>query len=235
MAKDLNAAEWIFVAEYLTHGNQTQAVIASGYSGHFARDAGYQMMKRAHVREEIERAQGEQRKVANLTVTDIVQDIERVIKADPRDLVSYITGSCRYCWGMDYRYHRTRGEIRRAFEDWERDTNPAKLPFDMQGGEGFNAYRDPNPNCPECCGHGIQREQLKDTRLLSPETAALFDGLEVTRHGIKIKLRSKDAAREAAARLLGLNKDTVNVTVSKKLEDFTDEELIEAMKKGVGK
>lgn len=235
MAKDLNAAEWIFVAEYLTHGNQTQAVIASGYSGHFAHNAGYEMMKKPHVRAEIKRAQDEQRMTASLSIADVVQDIENVMKADPRDLVSYVTGSCRYCWGVDHRYHRTRGEMRRAFEDWERNDDPTKPPFDIQGGEGFNAYRDPNPDCPECCGHGVQREQLKDTRLLSPETAALFDGLEVTRHGIKIKLRSKDAAREAAARLLGLNKDTVNVTVSKKLEDFTDEELIEAMKKGTGK
>lgn len=230
--KDLSAEEWIFVGEYLTHGDAARAVRVAGYDGIYARDAGWKMTKRPWVAAELKRAREQMKEAATLTISDVVRDITEVLNADPRELISYVTGSCRHCHGADHRYHRTRDEMRRAMRAWEADTDPRKPPFDFQGGEGFNAYRDPHPDCPECCGKGVQHARLTDTRLLSPEAAALYDGIEQTRHGIKVKLRSKDAAREAAARILGLNKETVNVTVQKKLEDYTDAELIALMDKG---
>lgn len=231
--RELTVEEWIFVGEYLTHGNVSRAVRAAGYVGDYAGDAGYKWMKRPHIEAEVRRAQAQMRGRNELELQDVVKDITSVLTADPRDLISYVTGSCRHCHGDDHRYHRTRDEMRRA----RRQAELNEVEFDPQGGEGFNAYRDPHPDCPECCGKGVQHARLTDTRDLSPEAAALYDGIEQTRHGIKIKLRSKDAAREAAARLLGLNKETVKLEVSKKLEDYTDAELIAAMSaaKGTGK
>lgn len=231
--KELDPDEWVFVGEYLTHGDASKAYrVATGYDGPYAADGGWKMRKRPHVEAELQRARSEIRAATQLTPQTIVDDIAKVLNADPAELISYVTGSCRHCHGEDHRYHRTRDEMRRAMRAWEADTDPRKPPFDPQGGEGFNAYRDPHPDCPECCGKGVQHARLTDTRLLSPEAAALYDGIEQTRHGIKVKLRSKDAAREAAARILGLNKETVNVTVQKKLEDYTDAELIALMDKG---
>lgn len=225
--KELNAEEWIFVGGYLTHGNASQAVRDSGYLGKHARDAGYNMMKRPHVWAEILRARDEMRASGALTVNDIVGDINSVLKADPRELIQYVTGSCRYCHGVDHEYHRTMVEMRQQ----RREAEAKGQQFDILGGEGYDAYADPHPDCPNCCGRGVQHARLKDTRDLSPEAAALYDGIEQTKHGIKIKLRSKDAARDAAARLLGLNKETVNVNVTKKLDDYTDAELIAMMEK----
>lgn len=234
--KELDPDEWVFVGEYLTHGDASQAYrVATGYAGPYAADGGWKMRKRPHVEAELQRARSEIRQRAQLNAQDIIDDITKVLAADPAELISYVTGSCRHCHGADHLYHRTRDEVRRARRAWEADSDPTKPPFDMQGGEGFNAYRDPHPGCPECCGNGVQHARLTDTRLLSPEAAALYDGIEQTRHGIKIKLRSKDAARQDAARLMGLNKDTVKVEVSKKLEDYTDEELIALMAAKEGK
>lgn len=234
--KELTSEEWIFIGEYLTHGDQGRAYrVATGYDGHYASDGGWNMRKRPHVASEIARVRNEVAQRAQLSAQDIVDDIAKVLNADPAELISYVTGSCRYCHGVDHRYHRTRDEMRRAVRAWEADTDPRKPPFDPQGGEGFNAYRDPAADCPECCGKGVQHARLTDTRLLSPEAAALYEGIEQTRHGIKIKLRSKDAARADAARILGLNKETVNVSVTKKLEDYTDAELIALMSKEKGK
>lgn len=229
--KDLSAEEWIFVGGYLTHGNAAQAVRDAGYVGKHSREAGWAMQTRPHVKAEIMRAREAMQASGQLTISNVVEDINSVLKADPRELIQYVTGSCRYCHGDNHEYHRTMIEVRQQRREHERDPQMAGVPFDMQGGEGYDAYADPNPDCPNCCGRGVQHARLKDTRDLSPEAAALYDGIEQTKHGIKIKLRSKDAAREAAARLLGLNKETVNVTVTKKLDDYTDAELIAMMEK----
>lgn len=234
--RSLTLEEWIFVGEYLAHGNATKAVIAAGYVGDYAGDHGYRWLKKPWIEEEIRKANEVMRGRTELSAEMVAKDITDVLRADPRDLIQYITGSCRHCHGVNHDYQRTEGELRRDRRAWLIE-HPEDDPegFPLQGGAGYNAYRDPHPDCPECFGRGTQHPRLVDTRTLSPEAASLFEGIEQTRHGIKIKLRSKDAARDAAARYLGLNKETVNLTVTKKLEDYSDAELIQLMQsKGEG-
>lgn len=231
--RELIIEEWIFIGEYLQDGNASRSVRVSGYVGDFAGEAGYAMLKRPHVERELIAANDRLRERAGLDQTDVVQDIVNVLKADPRDLVQLLTGSCRHCHGFNHDYQRTAGEMKRDYRNWCNDEDAQKrgVPFDVKGGEGFNAYRDPHVACPECYGKGVQIPRLKDTRTLSPETASLFAGIKQTKYGLELVLRSKDAAREAAAKYLGMNKETLDLTVTRKLESYTDAELIQLMNK----
>jgi hypothetical protein len=51
-------------------------------------------------------------------------------------------------------------------------------------------------------------------------------GAERTKNGLKVNMRSKDAAREAAAKFLGMNKETLRVLDGKDVKDMSDEELL---------
>lgn len=221
----LTVEEMIFVGEYLIDGNAARAARVMGYTGDYAGEEGFRQLKKPQVADEIQRCtevlRGRVPDMAEL----VVRDIKNVLETDPRDLMEYVTGSCRHCHGKDHEYQFTIGELKYSRKVFYADpTNEGKV-HDDKGGPGYKAFRDPHPDCPECDGKGHQHPRLKDTRHLTREQAALFNGIEQTRHGIKIHLRDKDKARADAARILGLNKDTMDVTVTKKLEDCTDEEL----------
>ncbi len=122
----------------------------------------------------------------------------------------------------DHLYQRTLNEYRRD-QDEAMFAKPPK-PFNQMGGVGFKARREPNVDCPECEGEGEPYERIKDTRELTPEQAALYIGVEKTKYGTKINMRSKDAAREAAAKYLGMNKEIIDLNVKKESE-MTDAQL----------
>lgn len=222
--RDLTVEEMIFVGEYLIDGNGSRAIRCAGYDGQFAGEAAYAMLKKSHIADEIKRCKDQLRGGAPDMAKLVVEDILNVLNTDTRDLLAFVTGSCRHCHGDEHEYQYTAAELQRARKAYKLE-NGTMDGFDPKGGPGFNAYRDPHPDCPECFGKGHQHPRLKDTRELTREQAALYAGIEQTRHGIKFLLRDKDKARADAARILGLNKDNISVQVTKKLEDCTDEEL----------
>lgn len=231
--QELSIEEWIFVAQYAAHGNATKAFREAhpGYTGKRASDLGWQLLKRPDIKQAIKTATEKYREAAHINKEMVRTDIVNVLSADPRELFNVQDGACRHCHGVGHQYQRTIGEM-------NRDRHQAELkdePFDPKGGIGYDAYADPHPLCPECNGQGEQRIKLTDTRLLSPETASLLLSIEQTKHGVKITTRSKDAAREAAARLLGMNKDTVDVNHKIKLEDMSNDELAAMVAKELGK
>jgi hypothetical protein len=128
--------------------------------------------------------------------------------------VEYLVGACRYCHGLDHRYHRTQAEYDRdlaAFEDH------GKLPrrlrkskdagevqdWDAEGGPGYDQKRTPHEDCPECGGRGVGHTVIKDTRLLSVDAARLYAGVKESKDGIEVKMHSKADAMEKLAKFLG--------------------------------
>jgi len=230
---DLTIEEWMFVALVTANGNAAQAYRDShpNYTGKRASELAFQLGKRAHIKAAIREATEKAKQAMELSREMVRTDIINVLSADPRELFNVQQGACRHCHGVDHQWQRTKGEF-------ERDRHQAEMKqesFDPKGGIGYDAYADPHPDCPECNGQGEQRIKLTDTRLLSTETAALLQSIEQTKNGIKITTRSKDAAREAAARLLGMNKDTVKVTTT--YETATDSDLqarLTALREDVG-
>lgn len=220
---ELTMFEWLFVGEYLKDFNATQAMIRAGYAGEYAGQDGYRMLKKPKIRDEVEAARKQIIGKVQLQVQDIVQDIKDVLTGDARDLIEQRVGSCRHCWGDDHRYQFKSEEWRKALRD-DPEADPC-------GGVGYMRKREPHPDCPECEGDGESYTVVHDTRSLSPAAAALYEGLKPTSNGIEIKMRSKDAAREAAARYLGMNKHTIDVNVAKKAKDMTDDELMAEIEK----
>ena len=139
--------------------------------------------------------------------------------ADPRDLMEYRIGCCRYCWGKRFLYQRTQAEFDReeaelakANEDAVAAGKPTKA-FNPMGGVGYDKRRPPNPECPECAGEGVGRTVFKDTRTISPAAASLFAGVKETKEGLELKLHSKDAAMDKVFRHLGLYNDKIQLTM----------------------
>lgn len=225
---ELTLNDWLFVGEYVKDWKPKQALLRAGfYDGKFAANEAYRRMKKPAVALEINRIREEMRRTVQLNTSLVVQDIVNVLAADPRDLYEIINGACRYCHGINHDRQLTRAEM--AAEEFE--AMLTKKPFHSPGGTGFNPYADPHPDCPECHGRGETIERIKDVRELTPEAAALYMGGERTKHGLKINMRSKDAARQAAALFLGMNKETVRMVDGKDFKEASDDEL-EAIARG---
>lgn len=225
--------DWLFIGEYVKDWRPGDAVRRAGfYHGEFASQEAYRRLKKPAVKLEVEKMRAMMSQRVELNTNMIVDDILNVLSADPRDLIEIVTESCRHCHGIGHGYHFTLNEWRKKELDCMMTGNPAPNPM---GGIGFNPLRDPHPDCPECHGQGVVLEKMKDVRFLSPAAAALYMGVERTKSGLKINMRNKDAAREAAARFLGMNKEThILKDGGKALADMSDEEL-EALARGDGK
>jgi len=223
--------DWLFIGEYVKDWKAGDAMRRAGfYVGEFYSQEAYRRLKKPAVAREIAKIREIAKNKVQLSTNLIVDDILNVITADPRDLIETVTESCRYCHGVEHRYHFTLNEWRRKELEHVMTSKPAP---DPKGGLGFNPHRDPHPDCPECFGKGIVIERLKDVRDLSPAAAALYMGVERTKSGLKINMRSKDSAREAAAKFLGMNKETHILKDGGKtsLADMTDDQL-EALARG---
>ena len=77
------------------------------------------------------------------------------------------------------------------------------LPTDL-GGFGYRFTRRPFPECPECNGLGRVYTRFIDTNDLDEAGRLIFDGVEETQHGIKMKFADRAAAMDKIAKHLGL-------------------------------
>lgn len=211
-AFDLSAREARFVMELAADGNASAAYRRAGYrskspDAHASRLAvkGSIRAATAHVRTLIAERAG-------YSAQEALQLTADILRADPRELVEYRRGCCRYCHGKRHFYQRTDGELesdrqkhaanvaRRQRSDKEYE-DPG---FNEQGGAGFDASLDPHPECPDCGGEGIGRVVVKDTRNLSREAAALYAGVRVTKDGVEVRMHDKMVAVDKMFRYHGL-------------------------------
>lgn len=139
--------------------------------------------------------------------------------ADANELVQLRRVNCRYCYGTNHEYQRTPAEMNRALEDHQiaaekaKDKGKSFPPFNEQGGEGFNRWAQPHPDCPECAGEGEPQPYYVDSRNLSPAGKALYAGVEVTASGApKLRMRDQEAALLNVAKHLGMHIDRKEVT-----------------------
>lgn len=219
----LNHNQLRFIAELLTElpRNATtayQRVYNVSYD--VANAASARLMANPRVQAEIARREEMLRTDLELTAADVLREIFLVASADPRELTEYHVGACRHCHGDGHKYQRTPAEYERDVaahiamrkHDKDRGPDPFALEFDVQGGIGFNPYRDPAPDCPECFGKGVGYERFKDTRTLSPAAARLYEGVKRTKDGLEIKIRNREKSLDLAAQHLGLSRKTVELT-----------------------
>jgi phage terminase small subunit len=171
-----------------------------------AKNEAYLLMNDERVVAEIAKWKNELRDDLRMDAAQIIKELTLIASADPRELSEHHIGSCRYCHGDGFKYHRTPREFDELWGVYlaKHPEDPLGLSFDMQGGVGFNARKPPNPACPECFGIGIGYEIIKDTSNLSPGAARLYSGVKRTKDGIEIKTRDQSKALELAGQTLGL-------------------------------
>ena len=185
--------------EYLTGLSATQAAVRAGYAKAGAKVTAHKLLTNANVIAEIARQSEDRFRRLRINADDLIGRATAILLADPRALTAHHIGPCRYCWGIGHEYQwKTPREFRDALALAAVEGKPE--PTDT-GGYGYRIDGHPNPDCPECCGLGRPRAVFADTRNLSPEAAILFEGVEETRDGIRIKMASKEKAFDILARV----------------------------------
>ena len=219
-AFDLNDRQRRFVLAYLKDPNATHAALEAGYAKGSAHVTGARLLKDDKVASAIEAGRSEIEAVAMIDAQGIVERWIKLADADPAELTQNIHGACRYCHGIDNQYQwRTEREFREAFTSavyglfageaklieaaLAGEIVDERLPSDA-GGYGYRMTADPNPLCPECDGLGIEVVRMADTRTLSESARMLYDGVEETKQGKKIKTRDRDRALENIAKHIGM-------------------------------
>ncbi|WP_323785758.1 terminase small subunit [Thalassovita sp.] len=216
---DLSDRQRDFVLAYLKDPNAKQAAIEAGYSPKTAKQQGSRLLTNVDLQRAIARGRKEAEKAAMLSVEDVAVRWAKIATVDATELVEHRIGACRYCHGIDNDFQwKTEREFREALQSVayelfaEDDLRAAaiartiidhRLPNDL-GGYGYRITVDPNPDCPECSGLGVEYTRIADTRTMSPEARILFDGIEETRQGKKIKLQDRSKALDSLAKHLGM-------------------------------
>lgn len=210
-----------FVLEYLKDLNGAAAARRSGIREPSARTWASRTLAKPEIAARVAQMKTEHRERIKLDVDDLVDRLARIATTDMSELVEFRRCCCHHCWGKDFRYQRTDMALRmarmrhalsaKAAKESGKDLVEEVAPFDEEGGGGFNATDDPNPDCPECFGEGIGVPFLKDTRDFGPNAAAAFAGLKVTKDGVEVKTHDPMKAIELLGKHLGIFTENVNV------------------------
>jgi phage terminase small subunit len=138
---------------------------------------------------------------------DLVADLEAVAYADIGELMAVWNGCCRRCWGTGGAYQWASGDAYAlAAEAAVAKGEPVP---GCEGGFGFDAGREPNPDCEHCNGLGVARVRYNSTALASPAARRLVRGIETWPDGTLKRLHVADqtAMRAELHKLRGLHVD----------------------------
>ncbi|MDP1890516.1 MAG: terminase small subunit [Gemmatimonadaceae bacterium] len=204
--KPLTARQQRFVEVYLLTLCSSRAYKdAFQCSDAAANRNGPRLMANAGVAAAIARGKAERAVRTGITADLVLARLWTIAAADPRELIEYRRGCCRYCYGVAHGSQFTRAELakqRAAFEAAQKKNS--KEEFDEQGGIGFNATKPPHPDCPECFGEGVERAYVHDTRTLSAAAACLYAGVKATKDGVEVKMHDQRLALVDVGKHLGL-------------------------------
>lgn len=249
----LSYRQRIFAEAYAAKCNGVDAAIRAGYSPNrlCAANAAARNLKNPAVKVVIDYLMEKEIAHIRTTADSVLETIEAMVKADVNDIVQLRRVACRYCYGTNYMYQETPSELvertRRHDEAVARaekfgDIMPR---FDNTIELGYNGWRDPHPDCPECWGAGVEKLYFHDTRTMSLGARALYSGAQWGRDGLKVTLLSKDAAIDRLAKhhklyedkvptaMLSLNADELNEKFASKMR--LAHERMEAMRKERGR
>lgn len=198
-----------FVREYVKDFNATQAAIRAGYSETTAGVIGYENLNKPQIQAAIQRRLEAVAALAEVDAAMVVRELYDVATADPSELVSVHRDCCRYCHGIDGRRQWTQGEYREALEVALAE---GKLAPELEGGIGYNATREPHPDCPECFGRGVETVMIADTRKLSAKALKVYAGAQKTKDGIKALGKNQLEALMALGRYTGIFKEQMQIS-----------------------
>lgn len=153
---------------------------------------------------------------SQIQVVELMHDLYDIATADPNELSRSVVVNCRHCYGDGHEYQWIDvQEFEHACAKIERENEGRKrqktLP-EIAGGFGYVRHREPNGICPECCGAGELHVIIADTTALSDKGRKLYKGIRVKSDGSReVLMHDQMAAREQLHRLLGANKDSLQL------------------------
>ncbi|MFC3615141.1 terminase small subunit [Lutimaribacter marinistellae] len=213
----LNDRQRRFVLAYLETSVAAQAAEKAGYKQPHVQ--GPRLLSNVVVKAAIADGRSQIEQKAMLDATKVAELWAEIATADPNELTQHIHAPCRYCHGIDHAYQwKTKREFTEAkaaavFDLYSDDAlreaamagqiEDARIPDDA-GGYGYRLTDDPNPDCPECSGFGIEITRMADTRKLKGGARILFDGVKETKQGIEIKMQDRGKALENLAKHFGM-------------------------------
>lgn len=223
--KKLTDREARFVAEYCIDLNVQRAALVAGFSETMARTKCYLWVSdsklKPNVHAAIKRALDEVSKRTEIDQDRIRGELWNMATADPNSLVEYHRNACRFCYGTNHKYQYTPNEMEQARLEHgvyllQAAANGIKLSaeerqFNPKGGLGFDPRKRPNPDCPECFGQGEGHMFVKDTRDLTPQSKALYAGVERGKDGLKMKMHDKAGALQLLMRHAGMLNDKIKL------------------------
>lgn len=219
--EQLKAEYFKFVIEYCKEGaSGTSAAIAAGYSENSAAVTATRLLKNAKIQQAIADRQEEIATAASINREAVLRQWWQIATADPNEIMQLRTVPCRYCHGATHLYQWTEAEYLAAVDMAIAKGKPAP---DGSGGFGYDINAEPNPECPECSGLGINHLHINDTRRLKGAARRLYAGAQRTKDGIKILTRNQDAALENIAKYLKMFDPSITIdpAVGSKLKEIT--------------
>ena len=191
--------------EYAKDRNGTQAAIRAGYTSN-ADSAGVIAARllgdvriQTLLKEQMERVSN----AAEITAADVLREYQALADADPSKIVNVRRVNCRHCWGVNHAYQWKAREYAEACDRATDPKDPRPLPV-CDGGFGFRRNAEPNPDCPECDGEGVEDVFYNDTASLTGPERKLIASVKRTKDGVEIKMRDQDAALKVLAQYRGL-------------------------------
>lgn len=188
--------------------NATRAMLAAGYSPNNVGPAATRMMLNPKVREEIQRIMKGRAKRKNISADKVLEMWWEIATGDRTDFVNIAHVNCRYCHGDGHRYQYKHSEFMELLEHSKAKNGPP-----VKGGTGFNEQADPNPDCPNCFGQGVQRLLNVDTRHLPDAAKRLITKIKPSKEGLEVTFRDPDKALESVARHLGMFVEKIDINV----------------------
>lgn len=247
-SKALNPRQQRFIDAYVLEPNATKAAITAGYSTRTATQIGFRLLTFVHVRQAVDTRLKEIHDAFEIDQIEVLRAYHAVAFTDANQLVQHRRHCCRFCYGVDMKYQLTPNEARAhdriiiareeatAAADTERLLR-LEMPEEWvdNGGSGYDRRRDPNPDCCECFGDGLGYVFIADTRKLSAEARHLFAGIEETKDGMKVRMKSADKAMDMLARHKQLLVERIEVDLrsvpTEKLDALHDKAMADAAAK----
>ena len=87
-----------FAHEYLMDLNATQAAVRAGYKPQWAAQVGHDLLVTPEVQALVKSAQARHAAQAQATADELVEELTKIIRADPRELVEHHRTNCPDCW-----------------------------------------------------------------------------------------------------------------------------------------
>lgn len=242
----LNARQHAFILEYPKDWNGTQAAIRAGYSENCAAQIAFDLLSNPEIAQAIEERKKDLAAAAGLSVEWVLRQWKEIAEADPAELIWMELRSCRHCHGINHQFQWTEFEYKNAVAAAAAHVCSAKceqpcvkkIPPIPNGGFGYDPRRAPAADCPQCHGDGEEKIAVADTRRLKGSARRLYAGIKTTQHGIEVKMRDQDAARDKIAQYLGMviTKGELSgpgggpIPVGFSASDLTDDQLAQIIK-----